>query len=245
VGAARRRIPSSRGRPRLAGANKAAELLSSFSGHESRRGEAAPTAAPRRSRKCLRRRIWPVIIKNRARRPGKFNWEVLRGSEDPICRAQRPALFLRIFQGNATGFCGFLKKNTACGISVHMLPTVLSTFEAPIFLFRVKTGRSVDPRWMSAYSQKRTLAGKRKRRLRRTAASPKISERRRTTRPPAAAASPPPHQERPPRHAPTCVEGFLSPSLEFPRRLSRLIPFTTRNHVSHTLEVVVRSRLRA
>ncbi len=35
VGAARRRIPSSRGRPRLAGANKAAKLLSSFSGHES------------------------------------------------------------------------------------------------------------------------------------------------------------------------------------------------------------------
>ncbi len=43
---------------------------------------------------------------------------------------------------------------------------------------------------MSAYSHKRTLVGKRKRRIRRTAASPKISERRRTTRPPVAAASP-------------------------------------------------------
>ena len=35
----------------------------SFSGHDSRHGEDAPTPAPRRSRKCLRRRIWPVIIK--------------------------------------------------------------------------------------------------------------------------------------------------------------------------------------
>ena len=42
--------------------------------------------------------------------------------------------FLQIFQGNATRFCGFWKKNTAFGISVNMLPTVLSTFEAPIHL---------------------------------------------------------------------------------------------------------------
>ncbi len=49
----------------------------------------------------------PVSSKNRARRPGKFNREDSEGSKDPICRAQCPALFLRIYQGNATRFCGF------------------------------------------------------------------------------------------------------------------------------------------
>ncbi len=79
-------------------------------GPDSRPGAGACTAPPWQPRKCLRRRTWPVIIKNRARRPGKFNWEVSRGSEDPICRAQRPALFLPISQRNATRFCAFRKK---------------------------------------------------------------------------------------------------------------------------------------
>ena len=41
----------------------------------------------------------------------------------------------------------------------------LATFEDG---FRANTGRSVDPRWMPAHSHKRTLVGKRKRRLRRS-----------------------------------------------------------------------------
>ena len=61
-------------------------------------------------RKCLRRGTWPVIVKNRARRPGKFNWEVSRGSEDPICRAQRPALFFTNFQTNCNKILWPLQK---------------------------------------------------------------------------------------------------------------------------------------